>query len=208
MGSQPPADDSSHSLLAGNGEKALGELFEQYRDRLRAAVTVRMDPQLRGRIDASDVIQEAFVEAQRRLPEYQREARMPPFVWIRYLTMQRLLILHRRHVDAAQRDARREVPIAVASGPGVSSFHLASLILDSQDTPSDVAQRDERGHQLEQALDEMRPDDRDVLVLRHFEHLTTEEAADVLGVSVAAASRRYYRALKRLKQVLNNLLEG
>jgi RNA polymerase sigma-70 factor, ECF subfamily len=205
-----PQPDSSEvparSLLSETGEAGLADLFDLYRDRLRGAVSVRLDPRLRGRIDPSDVIQEAFVEARQRLPEYNRDPRMSPFVWIRFLTMQRMLILHRRHLDAKQRDARLDVSLAAVSGPGASSFHLASMIIESQPGPVETAQLAEQQRELQRALDEMRPDDRDVLVLRHFEHLDNEETAEVLGITAAAASRRYYRALKKLKDALNGLL--
>lgn len=194
--------------MANSSETPLGELFEQYRDRLRRAVQVRLDPRLRGRIDPSDVIQEAYVEAQGRFDDFRRDSRMTPFLWIRFITMQRLLILHRHHFQAKQRDARREVSLEGAAGPGVSSFQLASMIIETQPGPSEAARRAEQQRELERALDDIRPDDRDVLVLRHFEHLSNQEAAAVLGISVAAASRRYYRALERLKEALGGLLSG
>jgi RNA polymerase sigma-70 factor, ECF subfamily len=194
--------------MADSSETPLGELFEQYRDRLRRAVQLRLDPRLKGRIDPSDVIQEAYVEAQARFDDFRRDSGVSPFLWIRLITMQRLLILHRQHFQAKLRDVRREIPLEAAAGPAVSSFHLASMIIDTQPGPSQAASRAEQQRELERALDGIRPGDRDVLVLRHFEHLSNAEAAAVLGISVAAASRRYYRALQRLKEALRGLLSG
>lgn len=199
-----PAEDPARSLLAENGEAGLGELFNRYRDRLRGAVKVRLDPRLLGRVDPSDVIQEAFVEARQRLPDYQRDPRMSPFVWIRFLTMQRVLIIHRRHLEAKQRDARREFRLNNI-GPHASSMNLASLIVSAEPTPSQNALRDEQQRHLHDAFEEMKSIDREVLVLKHFEQMSNDEVAEVLEISVAAASRRYYRALKKLKQILTDL---
>eukprot|EP00913_Durusdinium_trenchii_P028450 g26678.t1 len=194
------ADDPAASLLAENGEAGLGELFHRYRDRLRGAVKVRLDPRLLGRVDPSDIIQEAWVEARQRLPEYQRNPRMSPFVWIRLLTMQRVLIIHRRHLEAKQRDARREFRLNNI-GPHASSMNLASLIVSAEPTPSQNALRDEQQTQLHDAFEEMEPTDREVLVLKHFEQLSNGEVAEVLEISVAAASRRYYRARHPIEEI-------
>ena len=202
------SDAAARELLHARGVNGLAELFDRYRDRLRGGVRVRLDARLCGRIDASDVVQEAFLEAEGRLAEYLKDPKLSPFVWIRFLTMQRVLILHRHHLEAKQRDARRERALD-RQAPEASSVNLAALIMDSQQpTPSREAQRAEQYLQLQQGLEQMEEADREVLALRHFEHLSNEEVAEVLGISLAAASQRYYRALKKLKELLPDSLAG
>jgi RNA polymerase sigma-70 factor (ECF subfamily) len=208
MSDQPHGDDQARRHLAEAGTRGLGELFDAYRDRLRGVVMLRLDPRMRGRVDPSDVIQEAFVEAQQRLGDYLNDPKMAPYLWIRFLTVQRLQILYRHHMEAKQRDARREVSLDVPAPAEASSANLAAWIMDSQTTPSEALQRAEQQLQLQQALERMDPSEREVLALRHFEQLGNPEAAEVLGVSPGAASQRYYRALKKLREALGDLADS
>ena len=186
-------DDCIGAALAGDSG-ALGKLLETYRPRLRRMIALRMDARLAGRVDPADVLQEAFAEIVRRLPEFRRDPTRDFFLWVRFLTGQKLLQLHRKHLGA-QRDARREVPEA-------SSFSIASAIFDAAGTPSREAMQREVHRGVQQALQRMRPVDREVLVLRHFEHLSNGETAQLLELSQAAATQRYVRALKRLGEIL------
>lgn len=185
-----------------------GTLFAEYRERLRRVVALRMDPRLQGRIDASDVVQEAYLEASERYGDYLGDPRMPLFLWLRFLTVQRLLILHRHHLGAQARDARREVPLAAGSAPLVTPSGLAEQLLGRNTTPGQAAIRAERQAHLQAALDELEPLDREILALRHFEDLSNAEAAQVLGIQPPAASKRYVRALKRLREILADLPGG
>jgi RNA polymerase sigma-70 factor (ECF subfamily) len=203
--SDQPAPDDARSLLAENGAAGLGELFDRYRERLRGMVSVRLDQRLQGRIDPSDVIQDAFMEAQQRLPDYQRDPQMTPFLWIRFLTMQQLIVLHRRHLLTRQRDARREVSRVPAKGPAASSVNLTSLMIARLPSPSQAVQLAERQQQLQQALEQMTSEDREVLALKHYQQLTINEVAEVLELTVSTASRKYYAALKKLKHVMQDL---
>jgi RNA polymerase sigma-70 factor, ECF subfamily len=185
-----------------------GALLERHRQRLRRMVAFRLDQRLQGRLDASDVIQEAYLDASARLPEYLRQPSMPFFLWLRFLTGQKLLELHRRHLGAQMRDAGREVSLYRGSLPATSSAALAAQLLGHDTRPSEAAIRAERKIRLQEALNRMGPLDREVLALRHFEHLNNSEAAQVLGLQEAAASKRYIRALKKLKEILAGMPGG
>src|SRR5262245_19654730 len=185
-----------------------GALLERHRKRLRRMVALRLDRRLQGRIDASDVIQEACLEASTRLPEYLRQPPMPFFLWLRFLAGQKLLELHRHHLGAQMRDAGREVALYRGSLPGVSSAALAAQLLGHDTRPSEAAVRAERKIRLQEALNSMDPLDREVLALRHFEHCNNAEAAQVLGLQESAASKRYVRALKKLKEILASMPGG
>jgi RNA polymerase sigma-70 factor (ECF subfamily) len=183
---------------------ALAELFSRHRDRLVRMVAFRLDDRLRGRVAASDVLQEAYIDALKRLPHYQADPGMPFFLWLRWVTVQRLVEVHRQHLGARVRDAGREVPIDRGAGPAASAARMVELIGDLT-SPSQAAQRAETLDQLQQALDGLDPIDREVLALRHFEELSNRETAAVLGIQPAAASKRYVRALERLRESLAGL---
>ena len=165
-------------------------------------VHLRLDRRLQGRLDPEDVLQEAFLDAARRLAEYAADPRMPPFLWLRFLTMQRLQSLHRLHLGAKSREAGREVSLYNGSLPAADSRSLAAQLLGRLTTPSRAAIRAEIQIRIQDALNAMDPIDREILALRHFEELNNGETAAVLGIHKAAASNRYVRALRRLKEIL------
>jgi RNA polymerase sigma-70 factor (ECF subfamily) len=183
-------------------QEALGALFARYRDRLRRMVEVRLDSRLQARLDASDVVQEAYVEVVERLEEYRRDPKLPLFLWLRLVVGERLLRLHRHHLGTQMRDAGREVSLYRGALPAASSAALAAQLLGKHTSPTQAAVRAERLLRLQEALNTLDPVDREVLSLRHFEELTAAESAQVLGIEESAAAKRYFRALKRLKQVL------
>ena len=187
---------------------ALNELFTRHRDRLRRMVQMRLDWRLHGRIDASDVIQDAYLAAARRLDEYLRDPAMPLFLWLRFLVGEQMMILHRRHLGAKMRDARREVSLYRHALPEASSAALAAQLLGQQTSPSEAAIHAERMLRLQAAVNRLDPLDREVLSLRHFEQLSRAETAQLLGIGEAAAAKRYIRALKRLKDTLADMPGG
>jgi RNA polymerase sigma-70 factor (ECF subfamily) len=204
------ANDSSDTdnLLrrAQQGDtQALGELFARYRDRLRRMVRLRLDRRLLGRIDPSDVLQEAYLDVAQRAPQYLANPTLPVFLWLRYLTGQRLLALHRQHLGAQMRDVGQEVSLHRGALPQVTSASLAAQLLGRLTSPTQAAIRAEMQIRLQEALNLMDPMDREVLVLRHFEELSNQETAAVLGIQKSAASNRYLRALKRLKDILSSM---
>jgi RNA polymerase sigma-70 factor (ECF subfamily) len=181
---------------------ALAELFVRYRGRLEPMVRLRLDRRLQGRLDPGDVLQETYLDVARRFPEYAANPALPFFLWLRLLTGQRLVDLHRQHLGTKMRDAGLEVSLYRGDFPRASSASLAELLLGRLTTASRAAIRTETQLRVQDALNAMDPVDREVLVLRHFEMLSNEETAQVLGLKPSAASNRHLRALKRLKEVL------
>ncbi len=182
--------------------EALGALLARHRDRLRRMVEVRLDTRLQARIDASDVLQEAYLEVVERLEEYLRDPKLPLFLWLRLVVGERLMKLHRHHLGTQMRDVGREVSLYRGALPVASSAALAAQLLGKHTSPTQAAVRAERILRLQEALNALDPMDREILSLRHFEELTAAEAAAVLGIEESAAAKRYFRALKRLKEIL------
>jgi RNA polymerase sigma-70 factor (ECF subfamily) len=188
--------------------EALTALFVRHRERLRRMVRLRLDRRLLGRVDPSDVLQEAYVDIARRADEYLASPTMRPFLWLRFLTAQRMMILHRQHLGAHARDAGREISLHRGAIPQATSVSLAHQLLGRLTSASQAAMRAELQTRLQVVLNGMDPLDREVLALRHFEELTNAETAEVLGIQKAAASNRYIRALRRLKDLLDALPGG
>src|SRR5205807_3155397 len=176
----------------GDGDtQAVAELFTRYRERLRRMVRLRLDRRLQGRIDPSDVLQEAFLDAAKRAAEYAAHPSMPVYLWLRFLTGQRLMALHRQHLGAKMRNAGQEVSLYRGALPQASSVSLAAQLLGRLTSPTQAAIRAEMQIKLQEALNSMDALDREVLTLRHFEELSNNETAQVLGIQKAAASNRY-----------------
>jgi len=189
--------------------ESLQSVMIEHRGRLKRMVTLRLDRRLQGRVDPSDVIQEAFLEAARRIPEYQREPDpMPVFLWLRFLATQALQIVHRRHLGVRARDPNREISINGGHMPQATSAALAAQLLGHDTRASEAAIRAERKTRLEDALNTMDAMDREVLALRHFEQLSNSETARVLGLKETTATKRYIRALRKLKEILERLPGG
>jgi len=203
----PTSADASGELLARvkEGDKdALARLFSANRPRLWRMVHFRLDRRLYGRVDADDVLQEAYLDAARRMHHFADDSTPSFFVWLRLIVGQTLIDVHRRHLGAQIRDAGREVSIHQRC-PQATSMSLAMHLLGHLTSPSQAAIRAELSVQLEQALEGMERIDREVLILRHFEELTNGEVAEILDIGPKAASIRYVRALGRLKEVLAKL---
>jgi RNA polymerase sigma-70 factor (ECF subfamily) len=204
-----PADSRDHDDLvkqaAAGDAQSWAELMKRYRSRLRRMVSFRLDPRLQGRVDPSDVVQDVCLEAWQHLGSYASQPNTSFFIWLRAVAGHKLGDLHRQHLGARMRDARREVSLYQGSLPGATSAALAAKLLGHLTRPSEAAVRAERKVQLQTALNAMDPIDREVLALRHFEQLTVSEAAAVLGIKQKAAGMRYVRALRRLKQILTSL---
>src|SRR5437588_2030939 len=188
---------------AGDRE-ALNALLARHRGRLRRMVEMRLDTRLQARLDASDVVQDAYAEVAQRLDEYLRDPKLPLFLWLRLVVGERLLRLHRHHLGTQLRDAGREVSLYRGALPAASSAALAARLLGRHTSPTQAAVRAERILRVQEALNTLEPMDREVLSLRHFEELTAAETAQVLGIEESAAAKRYFRALKRLKEILAN----
>jgi RNA polymerase sigma-70 factor, ECF subfamily len=176
---------------------AVDQLLARHRPYLRQLVGLRLDAQLRARVDPSDVVQEAQIEAVRRLDGYLQRPEMPFRLWLRQIAYDRLLMMRRRHVEAARRAVGRDVPL-----PEHSSVALAHRLLAAGPTPSSELARRELARRVRQALTQLAEADREILLLRNFEGLSNQESAQVLDIQPAACSQRYGRALVRLRNVL------
>jgi RNA polymerase sigma-70 factor, ECF subfamily len=188
--------------IEGGDEQALTELFTRHRERLRRMIRLRLDRRLQGRIDSSDVLQDAYVKIAGGARDHLARPDMPPFLWIRFLTGQTLQALHRHHLKVHMRDAGQEVSLRHRATPQANSVSLAEMLLGRLTSPTRAARRAEMQLKLQEMLNAMEPFDREVLALRHFEGLSNGEVALVLGLSKTAASNRYIRALERLKAML------
>jgi RNA polymerase sigma-70 factor (ECF subfamily) len=206
-------NNSSESLellarVRAGDREAVESLFTRHRERLRRMIEMRLDGRLQARLDASDVLQEAYVEVIERLEEYLADPKQPLFLWLRLVVGERLLRLHRQHLGTKMRDAGQEVSLFQGVLPAASSAALAAQLLGRHTSPTQAVLRAERILRLQEALNSMEALDREILSLRHFEDLTASESANVLGISESAAAKRYIRALKRLKEILATMPGG
>jgi RNA polymerase sigma-70 factor (ECF subfamily) len=198
-------DEELLDRIGQGDQNAFAEMFNRYRPRLRRMVRLRLDRRLQGRLDASDVLHEAYVDLARHAADYARRPEMPFFLWLRMVTGQKLLEVHRRHLSTQMRDAAQEVSLYQGALPEADSISLAAHLVGRLSTPSQAAIRAEMQLRLQDVLNGLEPLDREILALRHFEELTNGEAAIVLGLTKAAASNRYVRALRRLKDELGKM---
>lgn len=209
--SQYNGSSPSEALLsraAAGDRESWGRLLDEHRERLCRMISFRLDPRLHGRIEPMDVVQETYVEAWSRLPEYLASRAMPFYLWLRFLAGQKLVTLHRHHLGVQMRAAGREISLYRGALPEASSAALAAHLLGRDTEPQRAAIRIELKVRLQEALNSMEAVDREVLALRHFEHLSRAETAQVLGIQESAASKRYVRALVRLKEILRTFPGG
>jgi RNA polymerase sigma-70 factor (ECF subfamily) len=195
-----PEDLESRLSRADPG--ALGEVFAIHRPRLWRIVNFRLDRRMVGRIDPDDILQEAYLAAAQRIAHYGGDGFHSPFLWLRMIVQQTLIDVHRRHLGAQARDAAREVPV-MGAYPQATSASLAIQLVGDWTSPSQAAVRGELLDRVRTAIASLNPMDQEILALRHFEELTNTEVSQTLGIEPKAASIRYVRALKRLKDVLS-----
>jgi len=185
----------------GSGEgraESFAHVFEHHRARLRRMVELRLDPRLSGRVDPSDVLQEAYLDAADRFQEDRADPRVELYVWLRAQTWDRLVMIQRRHLGAARRTVDRELNASAT----LSSVVLARELAADQTSPSQGAVRAEMQARVREAVEGLNRDDREVIFMRHFEGMSNVEAAQALGLTQSGASMRYGRALLRLKELL------
>lgn len=197
----PDSTESTRKWMADleQGRAAVfARLFEHFRPRLRRMVELRIDPRMAGRVDASDVLQEAYLDAERRVAGYVANPEVDFYVWLRSQTWDRLVMLHRRHLGAECRAVGRERPPPALAASTV----LTRQLVADQTSPSQGAVRAEVCVRVTEAVECLEEEDREVILLRHFEGLTNLETAQAIGLTPSGASMRYGRALVRLKDVL------
>lgn len=184
-------------------ETAQQALLSQHRERLRRMVAVRLDPRMTARVDPSDVVQEALAAAAKLLPDYLQKQPIPFYPWLRRIAWERLVKLHRQHITAEKRTVIRE---AMPELPDGSVAVLARLVMADGTSPSDQAVRKELQDRVRAALNELGERDREVLILRYLEQLSTGEIAALMGSTPGAIKVRHLRALERLRILLKETL--
>jgi RNA polymerase sigma-70 factor, ECF subfamily len=201
----PKLSDTDELLRqASRGDNdARQRLLNQHRGRLRHMVAMRVDRRLSARVDPSDVVQEALADASQHLDDYLRERPLAFYPWLRQFAWQRLVELHRRHVLAGKRSVTREERGDVLVSDQ-SAGALADRLLAPGTSPSHRVLRDELLGRVRGALARLTPRDREVLVMRQLEQLSTAEVAAVLRISEGAVMTRHTRALVRLRALLDD----
>jgi RNA polymerase sigma-70 factor (ECF subfamily) len=187
----------------GDGD-AVNGLLERHRETIKRMIDRRMDRGVQRRVDASDIVQDVMIEANRRLGDYLANPAMPFQLWLRHMARDRLIDAHRRHRVAATRSVDREVPLVVPDSADQSQADLGGQITDRELTPAAAATWHELERRFATAVDLLEESDRQIVLLRHFEHLSTAEAAEILGLSKPAAGMRYLRAMRRLRVLLDD----
>ena len=180
---------------------AFEELFKRHRVRLRNAIAMRMDRRVSARVDASDILQETYMEAFRRLPKYLEQEGMPFYLWLHWIAREKVIALHRRHLGAGKRAVQQEVPLM----PVDSSAEFVSGLIGRLPSPSQELAKAELAERLRLALGQLDDDDRDLILWRHFEQLSARDMALLLDITEASASKRYIRAVEKLRKLLLDL---
>jgi len=200
-----PDPENTEQLLLGvrDGDgNAVNRLLDRHRDAVHRMIDLRMDHVLKRRVDASDIVQEVMIEANRRMQTYLQNPIMPFHLWLRQMAKDRLIDAHRRHRGAARRSIDREQPLANAAS-NESSLDLMAQLTDDQLTPAAAATWHELQQRFQVACDQLDSQDQEVVLMRHFEHLSNGEAATALDLSPQAASMRYLRAMRRLRELMD-----
>jgi RNA polymerase sigma-70 factor, ECF subfamily len=198
------ADPDELLARAADGDDiAITELFSRYRRRLKQMVRLRLHRLLQGRVDDSDILQDAFLEASKRLPDYLAKRPLPFFLWLRQITGEKMIDVHRRHLGAKMRAAGQEISLHRGPMPAASSLSLAAQLMGRLTSPSQAVIKAETRLRVQEVLNGMDPVDREILALRHFEQLKNVEVAETLGMNESSTSSRYLRALKHLKDELS-----
>lgn len=200
----PEADETRELLrrVQAHDTVAAGALWARHRPALRRMIDMRLDPALGRRVDASDIVQDVLIKASQRLPDYLQNPVLPFHLWLRQIARDHIIDQHRRHRVAERRSLDRERPLALPSFADRSSLELAAQLRDPELTPAAAALRAELGRRFQSALAQLDEDDREIILLRHFEQLSNSDAARALGISEPAAGMRHLRALRRLRTVL------
>jgi RNA polymerase sigma-70 factor (ECF subfamily) len=206
----PEAEPTARLLIGvkqGNSE-AVDQLLARYRESLKRLIDLRLDKRVAGRVDVSDVVQDVLIEAHRRLQVYLEDPVMPFHLWIRQIAKDRLIDAHRRHRASAKRSVDREQRLQLPAAMDASSVELAGQLMDPELTPAARATQREMAHRVQACIAELEEHDQDILLMRHYEQLSNQDVAAVLGLSEPAASMRYLRALKRLRAVIESRPAG
>jgi RNA polymerase sigma-70 factor (ECF subfamily) len=201
LANSPQTQELLDQARQGN-TRAADQLLAQHREPVRRMIDLRLDPAIAARVDASDVVQEVLLEASRRLDGYLREPSMPFHLWLRHIAKDHIIDAHRRHRQAQRRGVDREQPVVPAAFADHSSIELAAQFIDQELTPASAAMQQELQRRLHLAIAELDEDDREIVLMRHFEQLSNQDVAALLDLTEPAASMRHLRALRRLRELL------
>ncbi|MCH2181203.1 MAG: sigma-70 family RNA polymerase sigma factor [Mariniblastus sp.] len=199
MWSNAPQTEELLAQAQTGDASAVNQLLERHRNSLRQLVRIRLDQKIRGRVGVSDVVQDVLVEANRRFQRYLENPVMPFHLWLRHIARDRIIDAHRRHRGTARRSVDREQNRWSPAGYDQSSLQLASILNDKRLTPAAAAIQKEMSRRVEQSLSKLDEKDSEIIVMRHYEMLTNQEVALILNLTEPAASMRYLRAIRRLK---------
>ena len=203
-----PKSSQTNQLLAeakAGDASAVNLLLDRHRNSLDRIVRMRLDKKIQNRVGVSDVVQDVLVEVNRRLPRYLESPAMPFHLWLRQIAKDRIIDAHRFHRVSAKRSVDREQRMVVPRGYDQSSIHLASLIVDSKASPTEAIVQKEMVRKVENAISLLEEKDSEIIVMRHYEHLTNQRISRRLNLTESAASMRYLRAIRRLKELMQNL---
>ncbi|TWU29691.1 RNA polymerase sigma factor [Bythopirellula polymerisocia] len=200
----PDRGDTEQLISAARegDDGAVNQLLDRHRTSVRRMIDLRMDKMIKRRVDASDIVQEVMIEANRRLADYLANPVMPFHLWLRQMAKDRLIDAHRRHRGAARRSLDREQPLVAAAGDE-SSFDLVAQLSDQELTPAAAATWHELQLRFQQACEQLEELDQEIVYLRHFEHLSNSDSAQALDLTPQAASMRYLRAMRRLRELMD-----
>lgn len=201
----PDAENTAELLknVKEGDSQAVERLLTRHRDSLHRMIQLRLDQRIKQRIDVSDVVQDVLIEANRRLRDYLENPVMAFHLWIRQIAKDRLIDAHRRHRVSAKRSIDREQGMIVHGAIDQSSIELVGQLIDPQMTPAAAANQRELATHVEAAIARLGDTDREIVLMRHYEQLSNSEIASTLGLSEPAASMRYLRAIRRLRELLD-----
>jgi RNA polymerase sigma-70 factor (ECF subfamily) len=201
MDKNPDETKKLIELTRKGDTSAFEELFKRHRARLKKAIAMRMDRRVAARVDASDVLQETYMEAFRRFQGYLKQERMPFYLWLHWIARGKVIDLHRHHLGAGKRTVKHEMPLM----PVDSSAKFVSGLIGRLPSPSQELAKKEQAEQLGTALEQLNAEERDLILWRHFEDLSACDMAQLLDITEAAANKRYIRAVKHLIKILKEL---
>lgn len=200
-----PESEKTEQLLSDarrGDERAINRLMERHRAAVRRLVQMRLDQKIQQRIDVSDVVQDVLVEANRRLRDYLSNPAMPFHLWLRHIARDRIIDAHRRHRQSAKRSVDREQPRVLGARLDRSTQELVAQVCDQQLTPAAAATQKELADRVEQGISQLNDQDAEIILMRHYEHLSNQEVAQAMGLTEPAASMRYLRAIRKLRGLL------
>ncbi|MDA7918029.1 MAG: sigma-70 family RNA polymerase sigma factor [Mariniblastus sp.] len=202
MWPQSPQTEQLIANAKAGDHSAVNQLMDRHRNSLNHLVRMRLDKKVQNRVDVSDVVQDVLVEANRRLQRYLETPVMPFHLWLRQIAKDRIIDAHRRHRVSAKRSVDREQQLFAPGGHDQSSIQLASLLGDSKITPAAAALQKELAKKIEHSISQLEERDSEIIIMRHYEHLTNQEISKILNLSEPAASMRYLRAIRRLRELM------